>query len=161
MPNSPPLGSPSHGLPTHRAVGLMDAKPSETARRSRARFIARRKTGVSRRPMRTPPQAGLAPCQRSGFGSFGLHEVDGAAGRRERPPRPESAACHRRFRPRRHQRPSRTRVRVANALTVMRGLDPRIQDGACAASHHRRRLGARINPRIKSGDGRDAGVALA
>ena len=40
---------------------------------------------------------------------------------------------------------STQRVRV-----VMRGLDPRIQDGACVANHNLRRLGARIK------SGRDA-----
>ncbi len=40
-------------------------------------------------------------------------------------------------------------------LRVMRGLDPRIQDAPSAATRNRCRLGARINPRIKCGDGRD------
>jgi len=38
MPSSLPPGSPAHSWPTHRAVDLMDAKPSEAARRSRGRF---------------------------------------------------------------------------------------------------------------------------
>jgi len=41
-----------------------------------------------------------------------------------------------------------------HSLRVMRGLDPRIQDGAPAASRNCRRLGARIK------SGRDAGMAL-
>jgi hypothetical protein len=43
----------------------------------------------------------------------------------------------------------------------MRGLDPPIQHEASVGRRDRRRLDARINPRIKSGDGRDGCSAYA
>ena len=62
----------------------MDTKPSEAVRRSRARFIARRKTGVSRRPMarrrrRASPLDRLAASETRRF-----HSIDGAACRTRR-----------------------------------------------------------------------------
>jgi hypothetical protein len=46
-------------------------------------------------------------------------------------------------------------IRVMRVPGLDPGIDPRIDEGTCPAGHNRRRLGARINPRIKSGDGRD------